>query len=95
MKTYYTTTSNKQGQEQVPVFKITDVRQDPSKYVHPSQEVISFFDIKELYDLAYAAKEKGRDDYKAKEMMAEAIKMDMAYRCQLARHSKYKKTLTN
>ena len=55
------------------------------------QATLSFFDIKELYDRAYEALNAGRTDYKAKEMMALAIKMDMAYRCQLARKSSYKK----
>jgi len=50
---------------------------------------ISVFDVKELYDRAYDALNAGRDDYKAKEMMAQAIKMDMAYRCQLARKNTY------
>ena len=52
---------------------------------------ISFFDVKALYECAYEAVNAGREDYKAKEMMAQAIKMDMAYRCQLSRKSCYKK----
>lgn len=82
---------NTQEQMQVPVFTIRDIDSDHLGTLAPSQDQISFFDIKELYDRAYAAKDEGRNDYKAKEMMAEAIKMDMAYRCQLARQSKYAK----
>jgi hypothetical protein len=55
------------------------------------QATLSFFDIKGLYDRAYEALNAGRTDYKAKEMMAEAIKMDMMYRCQIARKNTYNK----
>ena len=79
----------------VPVFAIKDIsleREDNSDAdVQSDTAQVSFFDIKEMYDIAYNAINEGRSDYKAKEMMAQAIKMDMAYRCQLARQSKYKK----
>jgi hypothetical protein len=91
MKTKNTRTSNKHRQKQSPIFKMNDTQQEKIGDFSPSQDPLSFFDIKELYDRAYAAVNEGRDDYKAKEMMAEAIKMDMTYRCQLERHSKYNK----
>lgn len=72
----------------IPVLNIEEAEQDITA---PQTAELSFFEIKEIYDRAYAALEAGRDDYKAREIMAEAIKMDMAYRCQLARKSSYKK----
>lgn len=87
------TTENMAGN--VPVFDI--VKMSPTSYQatdtegKAQEDALSFFDVKEIYDRAYAALEDGRDDFKAKEMMAEAIKMDMRYRCQLSRQSRYKK----
>ena len=64
-----------------------------STMIHHAE--LSYFEVKELYERAYEALNTGREDYKAKEMMALAIKMDIAYRCQLARkntcNSTYKK----
>ena len=52
---------------------------------------LSLFDVKELYDQAYAEKAKGTNGEEAfKELLAEAVKMDMAYRRQLAQASSYK-----
>lgn len=84
-------TLEQQNKEVIPVFKIIDMDHSQSGDIDVLAEKISFFDVKELYDRAYDVINSGRQDYKAKEMMAEAIKMDMAYRCQLARKSKYKK----
>jgi len=78
-------------QKHVPVFNIEDMDKQLQDNILPQTEAISFFDIKELYDRAYAALDKGDNSYKTKEIMAEAIKMDMAYRCQLARKSSYNK----
>lgn len=45
---------------------------------------ISLFDVKELYDAAYAEKAKARVNLKRfKSLMAKAEKMDAAYRTQL------------
>lgn len=48
---------------------------------------ISLFDVKELYDLAYS---KDSDSSAFKAIMAEAVKMDMAYRQQLSANKAYK-----
>lgn len=77
--------------EKVPVFIIKDNPVESKFEPKAAPEELSFFDIKQLYDTAYAALEAGRDDYKAKEIMSHAIKLDMAYRCQLARRNNYKK----
>lgn len=81
-------TINNANKNYIPVLNTEATEQDITA---PQTAELSFFDIKEMYDRAYTAIEAGRDDYKAKEIMAEAIKMDMAYRCQLARKSTYKK----
>lgn len=47
---------------------------------------VSFFDVKELYDAAYAEKEQARVNIKRfKKLMAKAALMDMAYRAQLSK----------
>lgn len=48
---------------------------------------ISLFDVKELYDRAYS---KDSDSDAFKTIMSEAVKMDMAYRRQLAENKAYK-----
>lgn len=54
---------------------------------------ISVFDVKELYDLAYAEKDNGDSGAIAfKKILAEAVKLDLAYRRQLAKKSIYKDT---
>lgn len=55
----------------------------------PQEAELSVFDVKELYDLAYAEKNKGNDTG-FKSVLAEAVKLDMAYRRQLAKMSSYK-----
>lgn len=46
---------------------------------------ISFFDVKELYDAAYAEKAKDRVDLKKfQSLMSRAMRLDQAYRLQLA-----------
>ena len=48
------------------------------------QEAISVFDVKALYDAAYEEKAKARVNIKLfRSLMAEAIKLDAAYRDQL------------
>lgn len=47
---------------------------------------ISFFDVKEMYEAAYAEKKKARVNIKRfKKLMAKATLMDMAYRSQLTK----------
>lgn len=72
----------------VPMFAET---QKGNKMVDKPQESkglqeISLFDVKELYDLAYS---KPTDSDEFKSIMADAVKMDMAYRRQLQENSKY------
>jgi len=46
---------------------------------------ISFFDVKELYEAAYAAKEKTEGDLGMfQALLSEAERLDQAYRAQLA-----------
>ena len=52
---------------------------------------ISFLDVKELYEHAYEALQTNGECYKAKEIMAQAVKLDMLYRIQLSRSSRYQK----
>ena len=47
---------------------------------------ITFFDVKALYDAAYAEKAQGRANVKRfKKLMAKATLMDIAYRAQLTK----------
>lgn len=49
-----------------------------------NEQEISFFDVKELYEAAYAEKEKSRVNLKKfKKLMEKATFMDEAYRAQL------------
>jgi len=50
-------------------------------------EEISLFDVKELYDAAYELKDKANENsaHQFKEALANAVKLDMAYRRQLAK----------
>lgn len=50
---------------------------------------ISLFDVKELYDRAYALKDKAYDTsaYDFKDALTQAVKLDMAYRQQIAQQS--------
>lgn len=51
---------------------------------------ISLFDVKELYDAAYAEKEKARVNLKRfKQLMAKATLLDMAYRAQLSKQKAF------
>ena len=53
--------------------------------------ILSFFDVKEIYDLAYAEKENGPNGEEAfKKLLAEAVRMDIAYRRQLGKQAMYK-----
>ena len=51
---------------------------------------ISLFDVKELYDRAYA--EESQDQERFKKILAEAVKLDLAYRRQLTKNTIYKDT---
>ncbi len=50
---------------------------------------LSLFDVKELYDRAYAEKKNGNED-SFKSALSEAVKMDMVYRHQLRQSALYK-----
>jgi hypothetical protein len=57
----------------------------------PQQTELSLLDVKELYDRAYEEKAKdGENSEKFKKILAEAVKLDLAYRRQLARNASYK-----
>lgn len=49
---------------------------------------ISLLEVKDLYDTAYSAKEQDERIFKA--LLAEAVKMDLAYRRQLTKKVAYK-----
>jgi len=52
------------------------------------QKEISVFDVKELYDAAYAAKEyNAKNEATFQELMAKAVQMDLEYRRQLSQKS--------
>jgi len=53
-------------------------------------EEISVFEVKELYDAAYEQKAQGAGEDVFQKMMAEAVKMDMAYRRQLSQKDSYR-----
>ena len=58
----------------------------PKTAKNDNQREISFMDVKELYDAAYAVKEKApRNLKKFRKLMAKATLMDMAYRAQLSK----------
>ena len=61
------------------------------KALHPNNDnkgEISLFDVKELYDAAYTEKEKARVNLKSfRALLAKAMKLDAAYREQLAQAS--------
>ena len=78
----------------VPMFLPTNMEQPMASNdqtqqnkVQEQQAELSVFDVKELYDMAYAHQEN--DDAKFKALLAEAVKMDMVYRRQLASLSSY------
>ena len=52
-----------------------------------TQTELSVFDVKELYDLAYSY--KADDNAKFKAVLAEAVKLDMAYRRQIEKKMPY------
>ncbi len=52
---------------------------------HSALQNLSFFDVKEVYDRAYSVKEADEVQFHA--LLAEAVKMDLAYRRQLREKS--------
>jgi hypothetical protein len=77
----------------VPMFLPTSMEQ-PMASNNPTQlskqAELSVFDVKELYDLAYDFEKS--DEGKFKTLLAEAVKLDMAYRRQLQQNSTFKDT---
>lgn len=96
MKTTYDTTTiqmQKFMAVTVPVFLPHKMEQPMANdATTQGQEIsLSLFDVKELYDLAYAEKDKsGEIADSFKKLLAEAVKMDLAYRRQLSKASVYK-----
>ena len=62
---------------------------DPTQRTKKQPE-ISVFDVKELYDMAYDFEKS--DEGKFKTLLAEAVKLDMVYRRQLAQQAMFKDT---
>ena len=55
-----------------------------------NQAEISLFDVKELYDAAYAEKAKARVNLKKfRRLMEKATQLDLAYRAQLAQEKPF------
>lgn len=79
----------------IPVFMPVNMEQ-PMAYkatTQPQQAEISLLDVKELYDRAYDEKaQKGTETEDFKLMLADAVKMDLAYRRQLTKNAVYKDT---
>jgi len=68
----------------VPIFAVDEkniVVCEDTMEIKTDEQEICVLDVKELYDAAYDAK---GDDIRFKALMAEAVKLDMAYRKQLA-----------
>lgn len=81
----------------VPMFMSSKMEQPMANDAQTQNETqkqdapLSVFDVKELYDLAYAEKAKGLEGEDAfKMILAEAVKLDMAYRRQLSKAAVYK-----
>ena len=77
----------------VPMFMPANMEQPMAKKAatQPQQAELSLLDVKELYDLAYAEKDKGAEGEAAfKKILAEAVKLDLAYRRQLTQAATYK-----
>lgn len=77
----------------VPMFMPVNMEQPMAKNAttQPQQGQPSLLDVKELYDLAYAEKDKGAQGEEAfKKILAEAVKLDLAYRRQLTKDAMYK-----
>lgn len=78
--------------QNVPMFMPTKMEQPMANtnktQSEPMTAELSVFDVKELYDLAYA--EKGTNEAKFKELLAEAVNLDLIYRRQLALKAAYK-----
>lgn len=79
----------------VPMFMSQTMEQPMAKKNAQTQEQdteLSLFDVKELYDLAYNEKDKGiNGEARFKKILAEAVKLDLLYRRQLAKKATYKK----
>ena len=75
-----------------PMFLPTTNMEQPMASSNPTQLTqqaeLSVFDVKEIYDMAYSF--ENSDDGKFKALLAEAVKLDMAYRHQLAQRSSFK-----
>jgi hypothetical protein len=77
----------------VPMFKLDNMEQPMAKKATTQlqQAELSLLDVKELYDLAYSEKDKGAEGEAAfKKILAEAVKLDLAYRRQLTKDAMYK-----
>ena len=77
-----------------PMFLPTTTMEQPMASSNPTQlnkqAELSVFDVKEMYDLAYGF--EASDAGKFKTLLAEAVKLDMAYRHQLAQKASFKDT---
>ena len=77
-----------------PMFLPADMEQpmaDDNAETQEQEIAVSLFDVKELYDLAYAEKAKGKEGADSfNKILAEAVKLDLAYRRQLAKEASYK-----
>lgn len=75
-------------QSDVPMFIVPDNQENQTS--EATQE-ISMFDVKDLYDRAYVAKNQGiRGKAIFKKLLAEAVKLDLAYRRQLSQGAMFK-----
>lgn len=74
----------------VPMFMPSNMEQPMAEQATTQIEdqEVSLLDVKELYDLAY--EQKGSNEENFKKILAEAVKMDLAYRRQLSKEATYK-----
>lgn len=73
----------------IPMFQ--PVFEEKKENIMATQKEISVFDVKELYDRAYAAQEYGSNEQDSfQTLIAKAVQLDMAYRQQLAKKTNFR-----
>ncbi|MEM6811686.1 MAG: hypothetical protein AAF549_04380 [Pseudomonadota bacterium] len=66
------------------------MKKSAGQEIEEAQQELSFLDVKAVYDEAYSFKDKGpQSQERFKFLLAEAIKLDMAYRLQLKKKAGY------
>ncbi|NQZ13851.1 MAG: hypothetical protein HRT94_03360 [Alphaproteobacteria bacterium] len=83
------TKTNTQADNVIPMFQ--PIFEEKKENIMATQKEISVFDVKELYDRAYAAQEYGaKSEENFQALIAKAVQLDMAYRQQLAKKTNFR-----